>query len=83
MGGFGAPLGSLGTHLGSFSDRFEVVLGSFGVPFGICWGSFWDLLGKNVGSPSCFFVFVFVLIYVHYELQMKRITNEEVPIPRF
>ena len=50
MGGFGAPLGSLGTHLGSFSDRFEVVLGSFGVPFGIFWGSFWDLVGIFLGS---------------------------------
>ena len=39
MGGFGAPLGSLGTHLGSFSDRFEVILGSFEDLFGIFWGS--------------------------------------------
>ena len=49
MGGFGAPLGSLGTHLGSFSDRFEVVLGSFGDRFldllGIFLGSFGDHLG--------------------------------------
>ena len=39
LGGFRAPLGSLGTHLGSFSDRFEVILGSFGDLFGIFWGS--------------------------------------------
>ena len=55
LGGFWAPLGSLGTHLGSFSDRFEVVLGSFEVPFGIFWGSFWDLLGIICESLFRFF----------------------------
>ena len=39
LGGLVAPLGSLGTHLGSFSDRLEVILGSFGDLFGISWGS--------------------------------------------
>ena len=29
----------LGTHLGSFSDRFDVILGSFGDLFGIFWRS--------------------------------------------
>ena len=46
--GFGAPLGSLGTHLGSFSDRFEIILGSFGNLFEIIWGTsgsqFFDFL---------------------------------------
>ena len=46
--GLGAPLGSLGTHLGSFSDRFETILGSFGNLFEIIWGTsgsqFFDFL---------------------------------------
>ena len=37
--GLGAPLGSLGTHLGSVSDRFEIILGSFGNLFEIIWGT--------------------------------------------
>ena len=45
LGRFGAPLGSLGTHLGSFSDCLVFILGSFGDLFGIFWGSVWDLLG--------------------------------------
>ena len=46
--GLGAPLGWLGTHLGSFSDRFEIILGSFGNLFEIIWGTsgsqFFDFL---------------------------------------
>ena len=38
---FGATLGSLGTHLESFSDRLELILGSFGDLL----GSFGDHLG--------------------------------------
>ena len=29
------------------------------------------LRAPRAGSPACDFVLVFVLIYVHYELQMK------------
>ena len=51
LGGFGAPLGSLGPHLGSFSDGFEIILGSFGDLF----GSFGDLFEIFWGSSGSHF----------------------------
>ena len=49
LGGFGAPLGLLGTHLGSVSDRFEAILGLFEDLFGIIWGIIWESLFRFFG----------------------------------